>query len=418
MIKYPDSLDLIFNKLYKNNIRAVIVGGYVRDSLLGINSKDIDIELYGVKSQDLLETILSEFGSVNSVGKSFGVIKLQYQNIELDFSLPREDNKTGSGHKGFLVTTHSELNYETAAKRRDFTLNAIGYDVIEKKLLDPFNGLKDLKDKTLNAINSDTFQEDPLRVLRGIGFSARFNFKMSQKLFLLCKNMIEKNMLDELSSERIYEELKKLLLKSKKPSIGFYLLEKLGGLKYFPELESLPEHDYKDLLLVLDNINKTKMSYMLAALCHKFSQVDIHNFINRLTTDKKILKDVITITQHQAKLKNIYKVLKDYEIYKLASYVNIEELLYLDDAIYLSKNKNSKNISGQKLKKRAKELGVLNTKAKEILQGRDIIKFGIKPSEIFSEILKKAYEAQIHSEFYTHKEALLWLKKNYKHLLL
>jgi len=161
MIEYPKELDAIFNKLATNQLKPVIVGGYVRDSLLQIQSKDIDIEVYGVNSFETLEKILYEFGSVNSVGKSFGVCKLSYKGYDLDFSLPREDNKTASGHKGFKIITKVNISYKDAAIRRDFTINSMGYDLINKTLLDPFNGLKDLKNKTLNAVNEDTFVEDP-----------------------------------------------------------------------------------------------------------------------------------------------------------------------------------------------------------------------------------------------------------------
>lgn len=414
MIHYPKSLDIIFQKLLKNDIKAIIVGGYVRDTLLSIESKDIDIELYGVNSQDKLETILSEFGSVNSVGKSFGVIKLKYQNMELDFSLPREDNKVANGHKGFNVTTHSSLDFKTAAKRRDFTINAIGYDVNKKKILDPFHGIDDLKDKILRAVDSKTFQEDPLRILRGVGFSARFKFSFSKELFLLCKSMINNSLLEELSQERVFEEIKKLLLKSKNPSIGFKLLGDLEALKYFSHLGTLQQEEFSEMLLTLDTMNKTKITYMLAALCYKFSENETIEFIHSLSSDKKLLKDLLSITKNYKQIELVYKnKMKKYDIYKLATYANIQELLYLNEAIYYSQNKNSKYRIGEEIRKKAKDLGVLDKKIPEILQGKDLIMLGLQPSPIFSKILDEAYELQMHSKFTTHKDAIKWLKKNY-----
>ena len=204
MIDYPNKLDKIFDKLDLFNIKPVIVGGYIRDSLMKIYSnqekeprnftlsKDIDIEAYGVSSLKLLEELLQEFGSVNSVGKSFGVCKLTFSDLDLDFSLPRLDSKISSGHKGFAVKTPPNIDFKKAAFRRDFTINSIGYDIRDKKLLDPYGGVKDLKNGTLNAVNNNSFVEDPLRVLRAVQFAARFDFKLSESTFVLCRDMLKK----------------------------------------------------------------------------------------------------------------------------------------------------------------------------------------------------------------------------------
>ncbi|MDQ1337773.1 MAG: hypothetical protein QG617_740, partial [Campylobacterota bacterium] len=172
MIDYPDKLNIIFEKLKSHRIRPVIVGGFIRDSLFKIESKDIDIELYGALTFKKLQKILQEFGTVNIVGKSFGVCKLKFEDYDLDFSFPRRDSKIRSGHRGFDVTIDSTLDFKTAASRRDFTINAIGYDVVEKKVLDPYNGINDLKEKILRAVDEKSFAEDPLRVLRAAQFCA------------------------------------------------------------------------------------------------------------------------------------------------------------------------------------------------------------------------------------------------------
>jgi tRNA nucleotidyltransferase (CCA-adding enzyme) len=416
MIKYPTVLNPIFNKLELHNISCVIVGGYVRDCLLNIKSKDIDVEVYGVRSLVQLADILQEFGSVNSVGKSFGVCKLKIDTIELDFSLPREDNKIGTGHKGFEVITNSSLDYKDAAIRRDFTINSMGYDVKNKKILDPFHGLEDLKNKTLNAVNETTFIEDPLRVLRGVQFSARFNFTMSEKLFLLCKNMIENSLLDELSQERIYEEIKKLLLKSLMPSKGFKLLKELGALKYFPPLQRLSSSSFNTILTTLDCVKQANITYKLSALSYKFPKEEIILFITHLTSDKKLLKDILIITQNYKEIDTIYKKsVSDYEIYKLATKANIEELVLFNEAVCCAENINRD--ANKKVQAQAIKLGVLNKPKIAILEGEDILQFGIKPSKIYSQILDNAYEAQMHSEFNSHEGALSWLENNYSHLL-
>jgi len=209
LIEYPTNLNVIFNKLALFHIKPIIVGGFIRDSLLNISSKDIDIELYGVSHLDKVQEILKEFGDVNSVGKSFGVCKLKYNELDIDFSLPRLESKESEGHRGFIVKTLQNIDFKTAASRRDFTINSMGYDVQEKKLLDPFNGLIDLKNSILRAVNNRTFIEDPLRILRAVQFSARFNFKLNKNLFSLCYEMIQKSMLNELSHERVFDEVYK-----------------------------------------------------------------------------------------------------------------------------------------------------------------------------------------------------------------
>lgn len=241
MIDYPNKLEIIFDKLNKLNIKPIIVGGYNRDKLLNLDSKDIDIELYGIDSLQELETILEEFGDVNSVGKSFGVCKLRFDELDIDFSLPRIDSKVSNGHRGFSVETDSTLDFKTASSRRDFTVNAIGYDVKNRKILDPFNGLKDLQSKTLRAVDLDKFVEDPLRVMRAVQFGARFDFKLDSALLKLLQEMIQTKLLQELPEERIFEELKKVLFKAKKPSFALVMLQQLGAIEEFSNFSQLLE---------------------------------------------------------------------------------------------------------------------------------------------------------------------------------
>jgi len=410
MINYPDKLNIIFDKLKNYAIKPIIVGGFIRDSLLKIESKDIDIELYGVISFAKLENLLQEFGDINIVGKSFGVCKLKFYDLDLDFSFPRKDNKIKSGHRGFDIEIDSNLDFKTASSRRDFTINSIGYDVIDRKLLDPFCGVDDLKDKILRAVNLESFIEDPLRVLRAAQFCARFNLEIEHNLFLICKDMVSKNMLDELPKERVFEEIKKLLLKSQKPSIGFKLLKEFGT------------DIYTDNTAVVDEIAKqlttnsqTNLILMLAGLCYSFDLVQTENFILKLTDERELLKRVIKLAQANNEIDNIYKnYADDYLLYKLAKKVNIEELLILSSSIYFTNNSSKVYEAGEKIYKRAKELNILKEKLPPLLMGRDILELGLKPSPKFSKILDEAYEAQIHGEFKNHDDALLWLKKYLK----
>ena len=288
MIEYPNRLDIVFDKLKNYNAKPIIVGGFVRDSLLNIKSKDIDIEVYNLTSYEKLEKILKEFGHINLVGKSFGICKLDLDDLDLDFSLPRKDNKVSSGHRGFSVDIDSSLSFKQAASRRDFTINAMGYDPMKKKLFDPFDGKKDLEKKVLKAVDLKSFSEDPLRVLRGVVFCARFEFEMSDKLKKLCSKMIEDKMLDELPTQRVFEEIKKILTKAKKPSIGFTLLKELSK----NSLLNLKKDLFREFLKLTDKIPTLKLTQKQL---NKLTNT-ILTIINDSTCQDKLQKELTKIT--------------------------------------------------------------------------------------------------------------------------
>jgi tRNA nucleotidyltransferase (CCA-adding enzyme) len=407
MINYPDELNIIFDRLHQNRIRAVIVGGYIRDALMGVSSKDIDVELYGLSSILELENILQEFGDVNSVGKSFGVSILKLKTLSVDFTLPRVDSKISSGHKGFEISIDSSMDFKTAAKRRDFTMNAMGLDIQTKEFLDPYNGLKDLKKKILKEVDARTFKEDPLRILRAVQFCARFNLQMSSSLFFLCQDMLQQNLLSELSQERIFAEYSKLL-QSSKPSIGFKLLK---------ELSILEVQNFNDVMLSVDYFatiktknTKTDTVIMLTILTERLSEQESVKFISKFTAEKKTFTKVHLLKEVYASLSRSIKnnSLEDIALYKGAQKVKISELLLLYSAMNLSKKVSNR------VEQRAKKLNILETPLKPLIQGRDIIKLGVKASNKFSKILNDSYEAQMKALFSSKEEAIFWLKNYLK----
>ena len=412
LFDYPNNLQNIFDKLNRYSINAIIVGGYVRDKFLNLDSKDIDIELYGVTSFEKLENILQEFGDVNLVGKSFGVCKLKVKDLDLDFTLPRTDNKTSTGHRGFEVIIDKSLDFKAATSRRDFTINSIGYDTKNKIILDPFNGLEDINNKTLKAVNLQTFSEDPLRVLRAVSFASRFDFTLDDALFDLCKSLYKKNVLDELAQERIYDEIKKILLKSPKPSVAFLLLKDLHALKAFTPLDTLDKDTFTHINDSLDTFikiktqdSKTNIIIMLSILSHKFNINESKKFITRLSDDKNLLKNAITLLEN-----NIEETYTDTQLYNLATKVNIEHFILYSQALHKDINPKCFN----SIKKRAIELNILNKKAQNHLKGKDLLEMGLEPSKEYSLILDLAYEAQINLKINSHQEALVWLKKYLK----
>lgn len=214
-----------------------LVGGCIRDAVLGKDSKDIDIEVYNISHDDLVN-VLSKFGKVNTVGKQFGVTKLTTESDDYDFAFPRRDNKVGVGYTGFTVEVDSNMSIEEAASRRDFTFNTLMYDVLEDKLVDVFGGKQHLLDGRLIA-TSDKFAEDPLRVLRGMQFAARFNLEVDDKTAKLMASLVDEY--SALSVERVWEEWYKWATKCTTPSKGIQVLIDSNWLSLFPELMAMKD---------------------------------------------------------------------------------------------------------------------------------------------------------------------------------
>ena len=193
--------------------RALLVGGFVRDHALEQESKDYDFEIYGLSLSDL-ETTLATFGEVIAVGRAFGVLRVK--GFEMDFSLPRRDNKTGKGHRGFVVDLDPTLSFAEAARRRDLTINSMGLDPLTDELIDPYGGQTDLKAGVLRATDASQFSEDPLRGLRVAQFASRFDMHPDEELIAVCRDLD----LSELPAERLCGEFQKLMLKGRRPSVG------------------------------------------------------------------------------------------------------------------------------------------------------------------------------------------------------
>ncbi|MGB3092669.1 MAG: HDIG domain-containing metalloprotein [Candidatus Zixiibacteriota bacterium] len=219
------------------------VGGAVRDRFISpiLPDKDKDYLITGIPMDELC-SLLSRFGKVDLVGKSFGVIKFlplkKYDGEHVfDVALPRKEYSTGPGHKDFRVEYDHTLRVEDDLSRRDFTINAMAEDLATGKLVDPLNGRKDIKRRLIRITNANSFADDPLRMLRGIQFAARFEFGLEEgTLDSLRQNA---DLIATISPERIQEELNKLLVKAKYPSAGFRLMQQVGLLeKILPELAS------------------------------------------------------------------------------------------------------------------------------------------------------------------------------------
>ena len=462
----PNIIHTISEALHQQDAKAIVVGGAVRDHFLKLPSKDYDIEVYGLATLEALESTLLEFGSVNLVGKSFGVLKFIYEGEEYDFSFPRTESKVAEGHRGFDVKVDGDLNFKTAARRRDFRINALGYDVKEKRFLDPFDALTDIKEKILRHIDDKTFVEDPLRVYRAVQFAARFDYVLADETFVLCKKMVEEGMLEELAKERVYGEWKKLLLKSEKPSQGFELMSKLGILeKYFPELHALiavpqsplwhPEGDVwihtmmcVDVMANIcrsgcphpDNNHKQKLKFLFAMLCHDLGKAlsttideegDIRSIghettglaltkslMYRLMDEHDFIESLLPLVEYHLKPSQFFAAKsKDSAIRRLATKVNIEELVLVARADFLGRTTKEAfegvYEAGEWLIEKSKDLKVSSKPLEPLLQGRDLIALGLEPSAKFKEILDAVYTLQLDGTIDTKDEALAFTKKTW-----
>lgn len=453
MIHLPPPLVRLVEHLSHHGIRAIFVGGFVRDHFTGHTTQDLDIELYGIPSLETLETLLKPFGKMGLYGKSFGVIKLSYEEYAIDFSPPRTESKSGFGHKGFEMAWHSDLDFSAAARRRDFTINAIGYDPIGQKLLDPYGGLNDLENKILRCVDPETFIDDPLRVLRALQFAARYELTCDTKLLDLCRKMIAEGALAELPKERIFEELKKLLLQSGRPSIGFALLREMGGLKFFSPLDQLettpqekeshPEGSvWNHTLMAIDTMASLRngewrddMVLMLTILLHDIGKpqttliengqlnapkhaeagVEIaREWLSRITDDKDLVERILPLIRYHGFPRKLYRSsADDRAILHLSTHVCIHDLIRVAQADFFGRSFNTpvpKTFeAGEWLYSRASALNVLCEPPKPLLMGRDLIALGLPPSEEFKTILERAYHAQLDQVFSTHEEAISWL---------
>ena len=461
-IKAFDIVFEIIKAIKEAGGRAFLVGGCVRDMVLGKYAKDFDIEVYKLQPSEV-EEIVKQFGKVSEVGKSFGVLKLSFgKDVEIDVSLPRTDSKIGAGHKGFDVNTDPDMRLDEAASRRDFTINSIAFDPLTNELFDPFDGLKDLNKKILRVTNSETFGDDSLRVLRALQFIARFELKTEQESKKIIQSMIPE--LKELPKERIFEEWKKLLLKSEKPSLGLAAGIKLGVFKELhPEFlllpktpqdsESHPEgYVWSHTLKCVDEAakiirrekleEKTALVIMFSTLCHdlgkhftkqvrnglyvytehyKAIQEPTQKFLNKIGVDKNIKVKVLKLVTNQLTPLNLYlseakqgEKVTDGVIRRLANRLypaTVYELVLLADADYWGTIIHSNQIiseewqfpgmspAGDWLLKRAQTIKVDKCKPKDLIKGKDLIDLGLKPGVKFGVIIYLANQLRDEKNF-------------------
>ena len=422
--------------------RALLVGGCVRDGLLAAETggesaaavKDYDIEVFGLQPDVLRRTLAAHF-ELDLVGVSFGVIKLR--GCDIDVALPRRETKLGEGHRAFEMEYDPTLTIAEASARRDFTINAIYLDPLTGEILDPWNGREDLRNRVLRHV-SNHFLEDPLRVLRGMQFAARFDLTAAPETIRICRLMTTEN----LARERLMGEWTKLLLQGKKISAGLRFLRQVGWTKYFPELDALigcrqdphwhPEGDvWNHTLCCLDAFAADRdrrgesaaenLVVGLAVLCHDFGKPACtrydrvkkrirslgHDdagveptltFLKRLTNEERLLKEVPPLVRHHMRPFAMWKdKSSDGAIRRLAvKVVRMDRLLRVaaaDDAgrpPFPSEPEPLEWLAAQ-----TRRLEVEASAPQPLVLGRHLIALGLKPGPKFKPILDACYEAQL-----------------------
>ncbi|HEX8888353.1 MAG TPA: HD domain-containing protein [Pyrinomonadaceae bacterium] len=448
----PDKVLALAREVRAIGGRALLVGGCVRDSLMGAQPKDWDVEVYGVEPVRL-RALLEKFGRVDAVGEAFTVYKVGH---DLDVSLPRRERKSGRGHRAFIIEGDPLMTVEEAARRRDFTINAILEDPLNGEILDPYNGRVDLEHKILRAVAGETFIEDSLRVLRAAQFAARFEFEIEPETIKLCRSID----LTDLPRERIWGEMEKLLLRARHPSIGFKWLQEFGAFdQLFPELKALigvpqqkewhPEGnlDIHTWLVVdraremIDDLPYAKqVTVMLAALCHdfgkpattKFEEGKIRSrgheeagvqptetFLDRLNIHTLDGYDVraqtIALVRDHLKPGEFYKKrdeVGDGAFRRLARRCELELLYRVSKADSLGRNADwiprEEWFTAEAQDwfiERARELDVQEKAPQPILMGRHLIEMGIPPGPRMGEITRAVYEMQLDGRVRTLEEA-------------
>ena len=432
--------------------RSMLVGGCVRDRLMGRAVLDWDIEVYGVKP-DRLRNILERFGRVNAVGEAFTVYKV---GSNLDVSLPRRERKAGRGHRGFIIDGDPNMSFEEATRRRDFTINAILQDPLTDEIVDIFGGRSDIERGLLRAVSTTTFPEDSLRVLRAAQFAARFRFEVESETVILCRGID----LSDLPHERVWAELQKLLIGADQPSIGLQCLVELDVLnQLFPEIRSLmgvpqepewhPEGDvFVHTQLVVDRAHERildldyprQVTLMLAALCHDFGKPPTTEFVegrwrsrgheeagvpptesfldslNIHTIDGyDVRAQVIALVRDHLRPGEWYKKqdeVGDGAFRRLARRCELELLYRVASADSLGRNApwvpRDKWFDAEAQEwfiQRARNLNVDRRPPDRLLLGRHLLEMGISPGPRMGEILNSVYEMQLDGRVQTLDEA-------------
>lgn len=427
----PSRLLSIAGEIRSAGGRAFLVGGWVRDALLGKDCRDYDIEVYDL-TQDELIPILKKYGRTNLVGKAFGVIHLAMKGLSLDFSFPRTESKVGYGHRGFVVHTDEKLSFKEAALRRDFTINAMGMELPELTLCDPYGGIDDLKKGLLRHVGP-AFVEDSLRILRGVQFASRFALTLAPETVELCRTLS----LSDLSIERLFEEFKKWLLKPGKPSLGLRAFLDIRLNEFFPEVAPL-RGSWDDLGEMLDSMENVRralvnadagseaidnvecaalsddqvMEFAFAAFLCGNPEMSL-KFLERITNETHLLKNVPLLLGAYSELP--LGIVNDAPQFRRLA-VKLGGLKLLCLLVKVTPRKFYAEAGDaefpEKLWQAAANLDLIETAPQPFLMGKMLMDLGFKPGKQMGEIIKQSFELQLDGKITSAEEAIEWVRRS------
>ncbi|RLL51365.1 HD domain-containing protein [Mariprofundus sp. EBB-1] len=450
LTQLPAPLMTLCQHIQQLNGKAWLVGGSVRDLMLGQRPKDYDIEVFGLE-MPVVETALNTLGRTELVGQQFGVLKLWMGRFEFDIALPRSEIKSGSGHKGFDVTPDPFLSEQKATLRRDFSINAMMFDPLHNRLIDHHHGIKDLNNKILRHI-SPAFSEDPLRPLRAIQFAARFQLKLHPQTADLCRSLIDES--SSLPKERIWAEWQKWS-HAPYPSHGLKALQESGWLSLYPALEAMPEcpqspywHPEGDVwshtLQVCDQAasvathyqldDKTTEILVLAALCHDVGKPECttidqsgnirspgHSqsgvpitmqFLDQIGVPRRLAPYISSLVAEH--ITHIHGEPTARAVRRLSHRLepaNIELWEMLVEADASGRAPAPPSRPALPWLQLAQELQHHQQKPHAILNGKMLLSLGMVPGPEMGETLQKAYHAQLDGLFDDEKSAIRWFSE-------
>ncbi|MBP7854443.1 CCA tRNA nucleotidyltransferase [Candidatus Babeliales bacterium] len=405
--QYHSSIKHVFDEIYQQGGRVLLVGGAVRDCLLGCLNSDFDFEIYHLSFEEL-EYILKKFGKVCFVGKSFGVLRLE--GIDADWSIPRSDSV---GRKP-VVHLDPDMSFAQAFRRRDLTINAMGIDVASLELIDPYDGVSDLGKKVLRSPDVTFFVQDPLRFFRVMQFVARFDMHVDSVLTQVCQTMD----LSTISIERIEQELYKLFSKANHPSKGFLWLAKMDRLTdIFPAVR-FDEQFYKRIDTIAQHYNfkseqKIIVSFALIAYGLQHDSLQHVHCADKITVAQTqvingLLKQYITShnVMHTAAMISWYiryvPLINDVLACKwlahwTESYFSLQFLADVAACWYGSE-------ISEKFIQLAKHAKVLHHAEEPLLQGQDLLDYA--QGKELGELIKKAYALQLQDSIHDKAKLL------------
>jgi len=451
-LEVPEGVAACGRALGQAGGRVFVVGGAVRDAMLGRAVKDYDLEVFGLPAE-AVSSALGAIARVEPAGDSFPVFKvagLPGVEGQIDVALPRRDSKKGPGHRGIDAVADPFMSIEDAARRRDFTINAMMFDLVTGAVEDPFGGAQDLDLRVLRVVDASTFGDDPLRALRAAQFAARFELKVEPETARLCASMP----LGELPAERIFGEIEKALLQARRPSIAFALLFEWGQLAAIaPELMPLattpqdPEwHPEGDVWIhtllsldvargLIDDLDAPRaLAVMLGVLCHDLGKPATTKFEdgrirsrgheeagveptlallgrwNVHTRDSFPLRDqVVALVKDHLKPGAFYQARAEVgagAIRRLARRVETDLLYRVAKADCLGRTGNFSPVAMEWFIEEVRRLAVERRAPLPLLLGRDILGLGVTPGPRVGRILAEVYEQQLDSKVQTRDEAL------------